>query len=114
MILGKWLHEWLMLFNIDKCKVMHLGLNNVKAKYEINGKYLEEVIEERDLGVIIQSELKCSKQCLKAVSTANKVLGMIKKTFSIRDKEVILQLYKSLVRPHLEYSGMEASLSKTV
>jgi len=37
--LGKWLYEWLMLFNIDKCKVMHLGLNNVKAIYEMNGKY---------------------------------------------------------------------------
>jgi len=70
--LRKWSHEWLMLFNIDKCKVMHLGLNNVKAKHEINGKYLEEVTEERDLGVIMQSDLKCSKQCLKAVSTANK------------------------------------------
>jgi len=35
---------------------------------------------------------------------ANKVLGMIKRTFSIKYKEVILQLYKSLVRPHLEYS----------
>jgi len=33
--------------------------------------------------------------------TANKVLGMIKRTFSIRDKTVILQLCKSLVRPHL-------------
>jgi len=49
--LGKWSQEGLMLFNIDKCKVMHLGLNNVKAKYEMNGKYLEEVIEERDLGL---------------------------------------------------------------
>jgi len=84
---------------------MHLGLNNVKTKYEMNGKYLEEAIEERDLArVIIQSDLKCSKQCLKAVSMANKVLGMIKMSFSIRDKETILQLYKSLVRPHLEYS----------
>jgi len=27
---------------------MHLGVNNVKAKYEMNGKYLEEVIEKRD------------------------------------------------------------------
>jgi len=102
--LGKWSHEWLMLFNIDKCNVMHLGLNNVKAKYEMNGKYLEEVIEERVLGVIILRDLKCSKQCLKAVSMANKGLGMIKRTFSIRDKEVILQLHKSLVRPHVEYS----------
>jgi len=83
---------------------MHLGLNNVKAKYEMNGKYLAEVIEERDLGVIMQSDLKCSKQCLKAVSTANKVLGMIIRSFSMRDKEIILQLYKSLVRLLLEYS----------
>jgi len=29
---------------------MHWGLNNVKAKYEMNGKYLEEVIEEWYLG----------------------------------------------------------------
>jgi len=81
---------------------------------EMNGKCLEEVIEERDLGVIIQSDLKCSQQCLKAVSTANKVFGMIKRSFSIRDKEIILQLYMSLVRPHLEYSIqiMVASLSK--
>jgi len=29
---------------------------------------------------------------------------MIKRTFSIRDMDIILQLYKSLVRTHLEYS----------
>jgi len=39
-----------MLFNVDKCKVMHIGNNNGKAKYEMNSKLLEEVIEERDLG----------------------------------------------------------------
>jgi len=47
--LGKWLHDCLILFDNDKCKVIHMDLNNVKAKYEMNGKYLEEVIEERDL-----------------------------------------------------------------
>jgi len=102
--LEKWSHGWLMLFTIDKCKVMHLSLNKIKAKYDMNGKYLEEVIEKRDLEAIIQSDLKCNKQCLKAVSTANKVLSMIKRTFSMRNKEIILQLYKSLVRLHLEYS----------
>ena len=80
------------------------GSNNSKAKYEMNGKYLEVVTEERDLGVIFQNDLKCSRQFLKAVNTANKFLGMIKRSFSVRDQEVILQLYKSLVRPHLEYS----------
>ena len=43
-------------------------------------------------------------QCIKTVNTANRVLGMIKKTTSVRNKDIILQLYKSLVRPHLEFS----------
>ena len=54
--------------------------DNGKTKYEMNGKYLAEVIEERDLGVIVQNDLKCSSQCIKAVNTANRVLGMIKRT----------------------------------
>ena len=52
----------------------------------------------------MQNDLKCSSQCIKAVKTANRVLGMIKTTFSVRDKSIILQLYKLLVRPHLVYS----------
>ena len=78
-----------MFFNVNKCKVMHFGSNDIKARYEINGKYLEEVMEERDLSVIMQNDLKCSSQCTKAVKTANRVLGMIKRTFSVRDKHVI-------------------------
>ena len=114
--LCNWSRDWQMLFNVDKCKIMHIGYNNGKTKYEMNGKYLDEVIEERDLGVIVQNDFKCSSQCIKAVNTANRVLGMIKRTFSIRDKDIILQLYKSLVRPHLEYimqcPSMEATFSE--
>jgi len=53
-----------MLFNVDKCKPMHIGNNNGKAKYEMNIKLLEEVIEERDLGVIMQNDMKCSSHCI--------------------------------------------------
>jgi hypothetical protein len=100
--LFEWSKEWLMLFNVEKCKVMHLGRNNDRCSYSLDGKILSEVLEEKDLGVIIQEDLKVSKQCSKAASTANRVLGMIKRTFVLRSKEVILPLYKSLVRPHLE------------
>jgi len=51
----------------------------------MNGKFLYEVTEERDLGVILQSDLKCSSQYNKAVNTANRILGMIKRTISVRD-----------------------------
>jgi len=43
------------------------------------------------------------KQCSSAVSKANRILGMIKGNFVDRSKETVLPLYKSLVRPHLEY-----------
>jgi hypothetical protein len=56
------------------------------------------------LGVIMRNDMKCNSQCIKAVKTANRVLGMIKRTFTVRDKSIMLQLYKSLVRPHVEYS----------
>jgi hypothetical protein len=101
--LSIWSHDWLMSFNVEKCKVMHLGKQNRRAVYSIDGTVLNDVKEECDLGVIVQDDLKVSKQCLKAVTTANKILGMISRTFVYKSSAVILQLYKSLVRPHLEY-----------
>jgi len=103
MNLCKWSDDWMMLFNADKCKVMHFGYNNTEADYKIYDKNLDVTKEERDLGIIIQNDLKCRLQCIKAVNTANIVLGMIRRSFVCKDREIILQLYKSLVRPHLEY-----------
>jgi len=50
--------EWQMLFNVEKCKVMHFGYNNRKADYLMDGVNLEHVTEEKDLGVIISEDLK--------------------------------------------------------
>ena len=58
---------------------------------------------ERNLGVIMQSDLKVDKQCSKASNEANKRLGMINRNFKCKAKKVILPLYKSIVRPHLDY-----------
>ena len=64
---------------------------------------LQEVSEEKDLRIIVSDDIKWAKQCIAAVKQANKILGMIKRNFVDRSKETILALYKSLVRPHLEY-----------
>src|SRR6267154_1675724 len=101
--LYQWSEDWQMLFNVDKCKVMHFGANNSKETYSINNTILKEVQEEKDLGVIVQNNLKVSEQCSKVVKTANRVLGMISRTFQNKSKEIIIRLHKSLVRPHFEY-----------
>ena len=58
---------------------------------------------EKDLGVWISADMKCSKQSMYACNKAMKVLGMIKRTIKFKDMRVMLSLYKSLVRPHVEY-----------
>ena len=91
-----------MLFNVDKCKIMHFEYNNPNNIFLL-GHILETVDEEKDLGVMIRKDLKASSQCVKIVNTANQILGMIKRTFTFKTKDNLLQLYKCLVRPHLEY-----------
>ena len=63
----------------------------------MDGNILESVEEERDLGVIMQSNLKVDKQCAKkAARTANSVLGMVTKSFINKDVDIILP-YASLL-----------------
>jgi len=64
--LYQWSLDWQMLFNVEKCKVMQVGRNNKEFKYEIGGKTLQAVEEERDLGVIIHKSMKVSRQCAEA------------------------------------------------
>jgi len=93
-----------MLFSVSKCKVMHLGrANPAYDYYYMCNQKLETSSMEKDLGVIISSDLKPSQQCNQAHAKANRILGMIKRTISYKSRGILLQLYKSLVRPHLEY-----------
>ena len=70
----------------------------------MNGTKFESVQCVKDLGVRITSSLKFSQQCKDAAGKANRMLGFINRNFSFKNKDVILPLYISLVRPHLEYA----------
>jgi len=82
----------------------------------MEGSELFEVNYEKDLGVWVSSDMKCSKQCLYAFNNATRVVGMIKRTIRFKDIRVILSLYKTLVRPYVEYCSsawkLESALYK--
>jgi hypothetical protein len=47
----------------------------------MNGEKLEKVNEERDIGVIVNKNIKPSFKCAKAAGTARAVLGQISRSF---------------------------------
>ena len=51
-----------MLFDVNKCKVLHIGHNNAHCDYSMNGEILQSVSEETDLGISVSNDLKPSKQ----------------------------------------------------
>ena len=74
-------------------------------EYVINGKTLEHVNSQKDLGVMISSDLKWNKQTYEQVSKANRMLGMIKRsTIHVKNSSTRRSLYLTLVRSHSAYA----------
>ena len=69
----KWSENWEMLFNTEKCSVLHLGKKNPKLKYNMGGTTLKKLEMEKDLGVIIHKTGKATEQYSAAAAAGNNV-----------------------------------------
>ena len=109
--LCKWSNDWLLSFHPQKCCVMRLGNNPPEHTYTMtattNGEEtkhsLNESNAEKDLGVIIDNKLNFSNHISQATGKANRTLGVLRRSFDHLSDKTFIQLYKSLVRPMLEY-----------
>ena len=61
------------------------------------------VNEEKDLGIFVTNNFKPSLNCDKASKSANKVIGLIRRNIINKNEEGMLILYKTLIRPILDY-----------
>ena len=105
----KWTDTWLLRFNSEKCKVLHLGRNNPKYEYHISDKgvvrRLDSTVAEKDLGVIIDPDLCFDSHINTITKKANQIAGMLCRFITNKSKDVMVPLYKALVRPILEYGN---------
>ncbi|CAM4368421.1 unnamed protein product [Caretta caretta] len=101
-ILEDWAKRNLMRFNKDKCRFLHLGWKNPMHHYRLGTKWLGSSSAEKDLGVTVDEKLDMS-QCALVAKKANGILGCISRGIASRSRDVIVPLYSTLVRPHLEY-----------
>jgi hypothetical protein len=87
--LVEWSNQWQMTFNVEKCAVMHLGKNNNQHQYRLGDNILKGSVNERDLGVIVDRTMKFSEQANSVVTKANATLGMIRRTITYKNKDII-------------------------
>ena len=105
-IMLDWSKQWLLSFNVSKCKVLHIGSTPYTGNYTLEGIQLEKLDNFRDLGIQIDSKLKFHIHTNTVVRKAYRVLGLICKLFECKDSDVMVKLYKTLVRPIIEYNNV--------
>ena len=106
-----WASSNFMTFNESKCKVMHISRKRYPlspcTSIMLNGSILETVTMYKYLGLLISSDLSWSNHIQSVCSKARKILGLIyRKYYRFSDTATLLQLYRSLVRPHLLLYGI--------
>ena len=74
-----------------------LDLNDHKHK---ESEFIEK---EKDLGVIFDNNLKFSSHIINQVNKANRLMGLIRRSYTCLDKNSFHYSFHALERPHLEY-----------
>jgi len=101
-----WSDRWQLPLNLSKCKGIHYGKKNPNHNYTLGNQPLNIDNEEMDVGVLFDPTLKFSNHISKMISKGNQRVGLIKRTFSRLNINSFKLLYKSLVRPILEYCSV--------
>ena len=103
---GDWSKTWLLDFNYDKCCSIAFGNHCLLPELKVNNHVIKPVESQNDLGVIIDKKLNFNEHIVHKVNKANKILGIIRRSFCKLDNKSFINLYTGLVRSHLEY-GVE-------
>ena len=84
--LTRWSDVWLLKFHQEKCFHLSIGKNEEhESSYHMiidNVKHDMTHIEEiKDIGVVVDKNLKFEKHINAKIETANKILGIIRRTY---------------------------------
>ena len=70
-----------------------------------NGSPVESAPSEKHLGLILDTKLGFDEHLNQKISKSNKGVGTIKRLRNYLPRNSLLTIYKSFIRPHLDYCG---------
>ena len=118
--INQWANQWKMAFNPDPNKQANEVLFSCKTKSVdhpqifFNGFPVVQVKETKHLGLILQFKLNFEKHLFEKMKKAKRIIGMIKHLNYLLPLKTLNQMYKSLVRPHLDYCDIIYHIPQTV
>ena len=108
-VINDWAKQWKMSFNPDPTKPAEEILFSHKRKPIIhpplffNGVEVKRVTEHKHLGLILDPLLNFAAHFKEKMAKARKGIGLIKHLRAYLPTNVLDQIYKMHVRPHLDY-----------
>ena len=106
--LYEWSVKWKMSFNPDPTKPAEevIFTNRNLTLYDpvsYSGVDVMQVDYHKHLGFILDSKMSYSKYIDGKIGKANQGIGVIKRLYNYLPRKALLQIYKSFIRPHLDY-----------
>ena len=108
-IIQQWAYQWKMEFNPDPTKQANEVLFSCKKsspnhpKLIFNGVAVAKVNDQKHLGLILDSRLSFEKHINEKIIEAKKIVGILKHLSKFLPLKTLDQMYKVLVRSHLDY-----------
>ncbi len=93
-----------MEFSAPKCSHLAIGARHQRS-YSINGATISATELQRDLGVMVPSDLRFSEHADMCAKKGLQRVGILLRKFDQLPTRALLDLYKSTVRPVLEYAS---------
>ena len=101
--------NWLLRFHPDKYKHIHITRERADPTdhryYLTQGKDLEVIESEKDIGVYIDQNINFGKHISAISNKANTMFAKLRRAFEYIDKKTFILLYKTLVSTHLHYAS---------
>ena len=100
-----WFRKWLVDFNAGKTQLVSFDWSNKTGAIDVkmDGSVLEEKSSFKMLGLTFSSKLDWGSYIISIAKTASKKIGALICSMKFLSPEVALYLYKSTIRPCMEY-----------
>lgn len=92
-----------MSLNVKKCSITSIRHKHTYP-YKIRDYVLKRVTQQRDLGILVTSDLGCSVACQKAAKQAIAQTGLLRPALGCFHPRLFPRLFATYIRPHLEYT----------